>query len=452
MAFYPHIQAPRPEVRVFLEDIRSRPDDDAPRLILADWLDDYGDETDRARAELIRVQCALARSGRSPAPLRERERELLHEHAESWLGPLAKMAEEFCFDRGMLRLVLHGQRCFSPELAELAPTETYAWVADLTLVQLTGAAVHRLVQLPILAGARSLTVDDARLGDQGLGLLATSSHLGQLRELHLGNCNIRDGGLRALAGSNRLSRLETLDLPRNHIRDAVAALGQSPYFPALTALGLDFNDLTNQALQALTGSPLMTRLQELRLSGNRELGEPGLATLADCPHAGSLRRLDLGKIDLTCEAVRVLALSNRLDGLVHLHLAHSNLDNRAVKEIAFSAGLPRLRNLYLGRNRLTDSGATALMAAPQPRRLHVLELGRNHVGTDTARAIAACPAMTELEELNLEDNRIGDDGALALASSPYLGRLRLLEIGNNGLTALGKAVLLRRFGRDVVLV
>ena len=60
--------------------------------------------------------------------------------------------------------------------------------------------------------------------------------------------------------------------------------------------------------------------------------------------------------------------------------------------------------------------------------------------------------MSELTELGLEDNRIGDEGALALASSPHLGKLRLLDVGNNGLTAAGKAVLLGRFGRDVVIV
>jgi uncharacterized protein (TIGR02996 family) len=452
MMFYPHIQMPRPEVRVFLDDIREHPDEDAPRLILADWLDDYGDEIDRARAELIRIQCALARPGRPPAALYQRQRELLSEYAEDWLGPLARLAEQYCFDRGMLRLVLHGQRCFAPELAELARTETYAWVEALTLVQLTGAAVHRLIQLPILAGVRSLTVDDARLGDQGLSLLATSPHLGCLRELHLGNCNIRDGGFLALAGSDRLPRLEDLDLPRNHIGQGLEALASSPFFPALTRLGLDFNEINNRALETLAGSPLLARLQELRLSGNRELGEPGLTALAESPSATSLRRLDLGKIDLTAAAIRVLARSSRLTALTRLHLAHTNIDDCAVKEIAFSGGLPKLRDLYLGRNRLRGDGPVALTVASPPRRLRVLELSRNHLGSDTVISIAECPAMAELEELNLEDNHIGDDAAQALASSCYMDRLRLLEIGKNGLTALGKAVLLRRFGRDVVLV
>ena len=40
----------------FLQAIIECPDDDAPRLIYADWLDERGDP----RGEFIRVQCALA--------------------------------------------------------------------------------------------------------------------------------------------------------------------------------------------------------------------------------------------------------------------------------------------------------------------------------------------------------------------------------------------------------
>jgi uncharacterized protein (TIGR02996 family) len=47
---------PRPEVLAFLRDAKENPRDDPPRLILADWLDENGDEIDRARAEFIRIQ------------------------------------------------------------------------------------------------------------------------------------------------------------------------------------------------------------------------------------------------------------------------------------------------------------------------------------------------------------------------------------------------------------
>src|SRR5262245_36899597 len=42
----------------FLQDILEHPDDDTPRLVYADWLDDHGDPE---RAEFIRVQCQIAR-------------------------------------------------------------------------------------------------------------------------------------------------------------------------------------------------------------------------------------------------------------------------------------------------------------------------------------------------------------------------------------------------------
>jgi uncharacterized protein (TIGR02996 family) len=40
--------------------IIANPDEDTPRLALADWLDEHGDKHDRARAEFIRLQCELA--------------------------------------------------------------------------------------------------------------------------------------------------------------------------------------------------------------------------------------------------------------------------------------------------------------------------------------------------------------------------------------------------------
>jgi uncharacterized protein (TIGR02996 family) len=40
----------------FLEAIRQNPDDDTPRLVYADWLE----ERDDPRGEFIRIQCQLA--------------------------------------------------------------------------------------------------------------------------------------------------------------------------------------------------------------------------------------------------------------------------------------------------------------------------------------------------------------------------------------------------------
>jgi uncharacterized protein (TIGR02996 family) len=89
----------------FLEAILERPEDDAPRLVYADWLDEHGDPD---RAEFIRLQCGLAGleedDPRRP-PLLARERELLGRRQQEWLGPLRPLLRRWTFRRGFLDAV-----------------------------------------------------------------------------------------------------------------------------------------------------------------------------------------------------------------------------------------------------------------------------------------------------------------------------------------------------------
>jgi uncharacterized protein (TIGR02996 family) len=80
-----------------LAAIRAAPDDDAPRLVYADWLDEHGQPE---RAAFIRIQCELARTG-DPA-LRRREAELLAEHHDAFAGHLAAPHLRFRFERGFV--------------------------------------------------------------------------------------------------------------------------------------------------------------------------------------------------------------------------------------------------------------------------------------------------------------------------------------------------------------
>jgi uncharacterized protein (TIGR02996 family) len=85
------------EAAALLAAIRAAPDDDAPRLIYADWLDEHGQPE---RAEFIRVQVELARA-ETPA-LRRREAELLASHHDAFAGPLAAPHLRFKFERGLI--------------------------------------------------------------------------------------------------------------------------------------------------------------------------------------------------------------------------------------------------------------------------------------------------------------------------------------------------------------
>jgi uncharacterized protein (TIGR02996 family) len=81
-----------PEQSAFVAAICEDPDDDTHRLVYADWLDERGRPGDAAHAELMRVQCALARlspGAPSAGPLRAREKGLIAE-----CGPRLRAAVE----------------------------------------------------------------------------------------------------------------------------------------------------------------------------------------------------------------------------------------------------------------------------------------------------------------------------------------------------------------------
>src|SRR5262245_24750493 len=70
--------------RAFLDAIAADPEDDAPRLVYADWLDDNGQAH---RAELIRLQCRLAKMEAwdpDRLALEQREADLLLVHDDEW--------------------------------------------------------------------------------------------------------------------------------------------------------------------------------------------------------------------------------------------------------------------------------------------------------------------------------------------------------------------------------
>ena len=92
-----------------LSAIRQFPEDDTPRLVFADYLDELGGAANAARAEFIRLQVRLATLDETaperPA-LEDRENEILRKYERAWLGPLggalATGLESWRFERGFV--------------------------------------------------------------------------------------------------------------------------------------------------------------------------------------------------------------------------------------------------------------------------------------------------------------------------------------------------------------
>jgi uncharacterized protein (TIGR02996 family) len=237
----------------FLQDVLANPDDDTPRLIFADWLDDHGEPE---RAEFIRIQVRLARwevdTQAQADELRARVRALLAEHDEEWAGPVVGgLANGWVFHRGFIE---------------------------------------------------ELTIEAGTLHDYAADLFAAAP----LRRLRL--LEARDH-LADLVANPLLLRLEALDLTHNHIGDSGAAvLALARFLAPLSDLGLRANGIGLEGVQALTGSRYLRNLRRLDLSYNA-LGEPGGDVLASWPALERLSLLDVTGVDC-CHAK--FALRRRL--------------------------------------------------------------------------------------------------------------------------------------------
>lgn len=127
----------RPEVLAFLSAAKERPEDDMPRLALADWLDERGDAE---RAEFIRLQCRLA-PGSEPERLPDernaalgRTEALLGRFGGAWLGSL--WAHGGIWHRGLL------SADFDPHEQVEPLADMLHWI-DTARFEVTGCAAFR---------------------------------------------------------------------------------------------------------------------------------------------------------------------------------------------------------------------------------------------------------------------------------------------------------------------
>jgi uncharacterized protein (TIGR02996 family) len=171
----------------FLRAIIESPDDDTPRLVYADWLEDHGDPP---RAEFIRLQCELAHIPEDDErrPEREaRERELLARHETVWTGPLPGWVAHWEFRRGLVdritltpeALVAHGEEIFRH-----APVRQALLLAGGDLPSEL-AALRHLAHLTTLEIQGIGTVIPAVIPSAVLWSLLASPHITRLNTLAL---------------------------------------------------------------------------------------------------------------------------------------------------------------------------------------------------------------------------------------------------------------------------
>jgi len=251
----------------FIEAVAAEPDDDGPRLVYADWLDERGDP----RGRFVRTQVELARLPEDDprrAPLEEVQARLLLRHEQRWLGELDDLLPaEHCgaeFERGFVadvtfwgregarHLLASAGRLFRRAPVERVRLRPLGGVGRALLPwerpppplvdRLTSDELTELVGVPQLARLRLL--------DFGPNLLADPE--GNKTALLVASNLLGDGGARRLAECPWLANLQALILDDNHIGDTgVTWLLRSPHFSRLQRLDLQRNLLSGQMKQEL---------------------------------------------------------------------------------------------------------------------------------------------------------------------------------------------------------
>jgi uncharacterized protein (TIGR02996 family) len=292
----PAVPPPRPEVLAFLRDAKDHPEDDTPRLVLADWLDDHGDEADQARAAHLRAQCRLARLKRGDPEWEDVAQEvqaLEDQHVIGWLGPLSTGKLRRSFVRGLVRLRARARWVLGPRNQALSATETWTWVEGLELESTRSRDVAELAACVALGSLSSLSLDCWSWEDTSVSAkaLAASPHLKGLVSLKLSSSNPTILGL---LESPHLTCLTSLGLPRCQLNTAKAwPLLALPYLERLTNLDLSSNDLDDAFVETLAACPHLTNLRSLNLSSNTRLSEVAARALLDSKHLTSLARVEV---------------------------------------------------------------------------------------------------------------------------------------------------------------
>jgi len=389
-----------------LAAVLAAPDDDLPRLVYADWVEEQGEPD---RAAFIRAQIELARTPPwEPFSVRcqafhssdlVRGQPRAGDLPDLGDGRLLGWDPDFAFRRGFgwglavrqpRTLAEVGARIFATapvgrlslwdatldDWRAVAARPWLARVTDIHFVGLPGEPLWVLGESPHAGGLTALSFE--RAGSPGMpditARLMRSPVGPRLTDLRFRNgCDAVEEMIDSLAAGDVPPKLGRLEYAGGNLTPAtLARLLALPVVPPLTALGL-FNNPFGPAGARVLAAAAPPGLADLDLR-YCFLDADAAAELAGSPQLTTVRRLDLGRNPLGPDGIARIAASGTLAGLRSLGLSQTGTDDRAVAELTRADFWPSLVELDLRHNPISDAGAAPLLITPVPPDLQVLWL------------------------------------------------------------------------------
>jgi uncharacterized protein (TIGR02996 family) len=338
------------EREALLAAVLDSPDDDLPRLVYADWLDENGPllpgcESAADRAALIRLQVEQARTEPYSPAWREagaKARELMSRHYSEWTLHLPEWVIEAQFRRGFLEHVTVEAVRFAHSAGFLFESEPVREVRAARFLQSAEwESIEPFFAAPELAKIRRLEFAPATLVNVEFDALAASPYLAGLRELSFSENLVPPAWITDLLMSERLPNLAGLALSEvTNLGPAVAEGICRGLHRRLANVNLSGVWFTSPDLKRMLASPVVKNAEELHLAWDGNPANPG-----------PLVHLDLGWV-LPWNRLRVLDISGQGVGL------------DGVREIAWKPDAAQLRYLGLASNGIGRGGVLLLLDSP----------------------------------------------------------------------------------------
>ncbi len=417
----------------FWKSICADPDDDVPRLVFADYLDEHGQPE---RAELIRAQCdleTLPLSDPRRLDLEMTARRLLHEHYEEWVEELPKWVnrQTVTFRRGfpygirvtssayhrhcsaMAKRTVIQQLALRDRFWHAGAHERIETVGQLERLRVLNSSIGMDSELewflPRLTGIQELTLDSPcgvnvpSPADKFRALLA-STPMTQVRQL-----NLKTSHFNSTTGRRVFRELTSVD------------------WPHLKHLGLFEGDYYHGAID----STLLDNLIETYSACEIE-------SLALQPFAQGLGLAPLLRLEqLQSLNLRITSASGIIADLLDVVPQLKNLSRLSIREVPDTEthSLPELANLeQLHDLTLTTTwrqeGINDLAASG--RASHLLRLGVGMCNSPfDLTSFAKVARLPRLRYLILPDSISTPnlEGLKALADSPHLPDLKMVVFG-----------------------
>ena len=354
-----------------LNAIIAQPDDDAPRLVYADWLEENGST---ARAEFIRIQCEMAKRELWEEEFSQLERQsekLLEKHEEAWKKEIGVKKAHLYYRRGTIeQLTLSAKALFEldPEVLKSTPIKR---------VRITHANDEKLI----------------KLRDSGV--------LKLLPGLRLNNASVPHMLETLKACSNKLRQLDFSGYAGEFDGEFGATIAECSFSKRLTSLTLRACSVLPDFFEALAQGGGLPKLERLELGGGMVIALPSHFENMNLKRVSHLRiggKLRVKDVEELCH------ISTKK--LKTVYMKGTRPPAAGLKRLIEAGAFKNAERIGLSNCNLSKASLAMLLDSKFPKCTHLNLTNNQHVDRNFVDRLASGKSFPKLKAVNVSETSL----------------------------------------------